>query len=461
MHTSEEAVLGKQEQTLYNALIPDMVIPPGGHAEILCAKFPGETTIPQEDSVNREPLNSLEAFMVREEVAEFFRCLPIEERKTLEGLEGYALATAIEEMYLRSKLAKHYETLPLTTRRKLDKLPETDKLRTLAKLSEESAKKAYATESQLALDTAAYVKKNMAPEQQSLFAPYPHDLARRSVFFIEEYEGQKRERLEEFVIGSGSWGFTVYDGKKLYTADEKAWVVLLGLAGEQKRRGVIDWHVVKGSVREFLREAGLAETGHYSQRFLDSIEAMHSGVFRFQGKDVVKANGQPKKRAMKDRVEGYHLISNYSVDNTTGQFVVILDRSFIETFIAQFHMYARLDIQKFCRQPPTASALHRFFAGHTPGTDGCIRMTLFLVAKSINMLNKYPQTLEEWPDPEVKYQKKRIITRALAQLVKDETFGPRTSVKTRKRGEDDLVIIDFHVASKIAAAQKKKKIAHK
>lgn len=407
--------------------------------------------------MSRESLNSLEAFMIRPAAAEFFRELPIAERKSLEGLEGFELAAAIEDLYEKEVLRNHLASLPAATQKKIAKLSPEDRLVELRKSLNESNKTAYSAERQMAASTAEYVQKNMVPTQQSLFAPYPHDLARRSIFFIEENEKQARDALSDFVIGSGPWGLTTYSGKKLFIADEKAWVVLLAMAGNQKKSGVVDWHVVKGSIRAFLREAGLPETGQYSDRFVESIQAMQGGIFQFEGKQVPKSDGKPRKKPLKERVEGWHLISSFSIDNTTGQFVIVLDRAFIETFISEFRMYAKLNIKQFCKQPPTASALHRFFAGHTPGPDGCIRMNLFLVAKSTNMLTEYPIDLDVWPNADVKYSKKRTISRALTRLVQDGTFGSRTGIKTRKRGEDDMVIIDFVVTGKLAAPPSKKK----
>lgn len=406
-------------------------------------------------------LNGLEEFMIRPETIEFYRNLPVDKQKELEGLEGFALASAIEEMAYRAKIESVFETFPASEKRKLSKLKEEERLKFIEskiKLAEEAT---YSSERQMAKSTADYIKKNAVAQQMSLLAPYPHDLARRSVFFIEENENMKRDLLDGFVIGSGSWGLTTYSGKKLFTADEKAWVVLLGLAAEHKKRGAVDWHVVKGSIRNFLREAGLPESGQYSERFVESIQAMQGGIFRFEGKSLPKSDGKQRKRPLKERIEGWHLISSFSVDNTSNQFVIVLDRAFIETFIAEFHMYARLNIKQFCKQPPTASALHRFFAGHTPGPDGCIRMNLFLVAKATNMLTEYPNELEVWPNADVKYSKKRTISRALTRLVKDETFGPRTGIKTRKRGEDDLVIIDTELAGKLVQSQKKKALPRK
>jgi hypothetical protein len=450
--------------TTIHPSIPDLIIPPGGHAEICCAILRGASDSEPSGGgdVRNELLNSLETFMIRPTVIEFFETLPIEERKRFEGLEGFALAAAIEERYELSVLEKLYATLPPAAKKKFDKLPHEERYDELRRLKAASEQKAYDSERQMAANTAAYVKNNMVPEQQSLFAPYPHDLARRSVFFIEENEGQKRDHLAEFVIGAGPWGVIVYSGNTLFTADEKAWVVLLGLAAVQKKRGVVDWHVVRGSIRSFLREAGLSESGQYSERFVESIQAMHGGTFRFEGKEF-RQEGKTKKKPLKERIEGYHLLSNYTVDNTTGEFVVILDRSYIETFITEFHMYARLDIKRFCKQKPTASALHRFFAGHTPGPDGCIYMNLFLVAKSTNMMREYPHDITEWPNPDVKYEKKRLINRALTRLVQDGTFSSRTGVKVRGRGEDDLVVIDFHTAEKLArsTAGKKRQLPQK
>jgi len=405
-----------------------------------------------------EVLNSLEIFTARpSETKEFFKRLPIEIRKTLEGLEGFELAAAIEELYEQEVLRNHLATLPLTTQKRIAKLAPEEQLAELRKSLDETNRSAYSAERQMAASTAEYVKKNIVPTQQSLFAPYPHDLARRSIFFIEENEKQTRDTLSDFVIGSGPWGLTTYSGKKMFIADEKAWVVLLAMAGNQKKSGVVDWHVVKGSIRAFLREAGLPETGQYSDRFIESIQAMQGGVFRFEGKQVPKSDGKPRKKPLKERVEGFHLVSSFSIDNITGQFVIVLDRVFIETFISEFRMYAKLNIKQFCKQPPTASALHRFFAGHTPGPDGCIRMNLFLVAKSTNMLTEYPIDLDVWPNADVKFSKKRTISRALTRLVQDGTFGPRTGVKTRKRGEDDMVIIDFQVSGKLGAPGSPKK----
>lgn len=406
-----------------------------------------------------EPITSSKSGLndfLRPEAIIFFQGLPEKDKEQYEGLSGFALATAIEERYELFSLDHLLTTLPSKVRKQLGKLPDNARYFELRKLRASTELSVYSTERQQVKKTKDYISANanQAPQQQSLFAPYPHSLARRSVFFIEENENmQQREFLSGFVIGAGPWGLTTYTGRKLFTADEKAWVVLLGIAGEQRKRGIVDWHAVKGSIRSFLRKAGLSESGHYSERFVESIQAMHGGVFQFEGKEV---QSKDKKRSFKERIEGWHLISSYSVDKTTGEFVVILDRAFIETFVTEFHMYAKLDIQTFCRQPPTASALNRFFTGHTPDSDGCIRMNLLLVARATNMLNAFGSSLDKWPDSEVKYVKKRIIERALRRLVQDNTFGLRTGIRNRKRGEDDLVVIDYAVSGKTPKTRKKK-----
>lgn len=453
MHESEHDMTSDQQCNV-------ILIPPGGLIAFSCATFPStsDQEPPGGDIMRQEPLNSLEAFMIQPVAADYYQSLPLDARKQLEGLEGYALAAAIEELYEKFILDQFSTSIPAADRKKLAKLPETDRYSQLRTMKSKLDQQAYSTERLQARKTAEYVQKNMVPEQQSLFAPYPHSLARRSVFHIEENENMKRDHLAEFVIGAGPWGLIVYSGTKLFTADEKAWVVLLALAAEQKRKGVVDWHVVRGSIRSFLRDAGLSESGQYSDRFVESITAMHGGVFRFEGKECRVGGANPKKRPFKELIEGYHLISNYSIDNMNGDFIVILDRSFIETFVTEFHMYARLDIKRFCKQRPTASALHRFFVGHTPDPDGCIRMNLFLVAKSTNMLTEFPQDINEWPNPDVKYAKKRITLRALTRLIEDGTFGPRTGIKVRGRGEDDLVVIDFNTVEKLNKPTPKKRL---
>lgn len=405
--------------------------------------------------MDRKSLKSLETFMIRPAAAEFYQNLPEEDLKQLDGFTGFALVAAIEEMMMKKKCNVLFENLPASEKKKLGNLSAEKRYEILLDKCAQVEHAAYESERQMAKSTADYITKNATPQQLSLLAPYPHDLARRSIFFIEESEDRERGLLSDFVVGAGSWGFTTYSGKKLYTADEKAWVVLLALANMQNNRGIVDWHVVKGSIRSFLREAGLDESGHYTKRFLESIQAMHGGVFRFEGKDLVKTDGKPRKRPLKERIEGWHLISSYSIDSTTDRFVIVLDRGFIETFVKRFHMYSKIDIRKFCRQSPSAAALHRFFAGHTPGPDGLLRMRLFLVAKATNMLIDYPQELEEWPNAKVKGAKKRIINRALQRLIQDNTFGPRTCIKRRERGEDDIVIIDYGSPKESVTAKRK------
>jgi len=430
------------------------VIPPGGHVEFRCDISEPDVLIQRGIIMPKtEAPFSLEAFyLLRPVIQDFYQQMSDEEKKELEGLRDFELIQVLEQKYEEHLLDAHLTTLPTETQKKLSKLSAEDRYAELRKSKIINSEQAYQAEKDMGKKTAAYVLANLSPEQQNLFAPYPHDLARRSVFFIEENsdkflskETKKRETVEDLVIGTGSWGYTLYSGKKLYISDEKAYVVLLGIAGRQKQKGVVDWHVVKGSIRSFLREAGLSENGQYIERFIDSIQAMHGGTFTFAGKDNKQTKG--RKKRLKDVVEGWHLVSNYSVDSTTGEFVVILDRAYIETFITQFHMYSRMDIRKFCKQRETAGAINRFFNSHMPDPDGCKRFNMLLVAQVTNLITPedYPdkEVTGEWPNSRIKFAKKRLLDKALKSLIEDGTFGPKTGIITRKRGEDDLVMVEY------------------
>ncbi len=445
------------------------VIPPGGHFAFCCGIDSDESVIHRGVIMPKSELPlSLEVFhLLRPAIQEYYNSLPVEVKKTFEGLKDHDLMFALEESYEHTLLNDFQKSLPVVDQKKLSKLPDAERFAEIRKIKFLEGEKAYQAEKDMASKTSAYIIANITPEQQSLFAPYPHDLARRSVFFIEENsdkflskDTRKRETVEDLIIGTGSWGYTLYTGKKLYISDEKAYVVLLGIAGVQKQKGVADWHVVRGSIRSFLREAGMSENGQYIERFIDSIQAMHGGTFTFEGKEL-KAKG--KRKRLKDLVEGWHLVSNYSVDSITGEFVVILDRAYIETFITQFHMYSRLDIKKFCKQRETAGAINRFFSSHMPDSDGCKRFNMLLVARVTNLVTPedYPDSIqtEEWPSSRLKFAKKRILEKALKSLIADGTFGPKTGILTRKRGEDDMVMVEYiRPAVKIA---KTKSISNK
>ena len=437
----------RQEKTI----VPDLVIAPGEYCELHSAEetsynYPGHYMA--EDNL----LNSLEVFMVQQPAVDYFETLPINKRRSLDGQSGYVLAASIEELYLQHLLDVYRKSLPTVTRKKLAALPEEEQYKALRNMKSIVDQHAYESERQQAKKTVDYIQKYTIPQQQDLFTPYPHDLSRRSPFFVEEGDSLPRDMLDRLVIGAGNWGLLVFTGRKLYTSDEKAWVVLLGLAGAQKKKGVTDWHVVKGSIRSFLREAGISENGHYIQRFNDSVTAMHGAVFEFEGRPIKDIGTRQGARGIQ---EGWHLISNYSIDGNTGDFIITLDRGYIETFISGFHQYAQLDIKKFCKQSPTASAIHRFFAGHTPEKDGLVRMHMFLVGKATNII---PPSLTEWPDSRYKADKKRSMQRALNKLIEDGTFGPRTSIITRTKGTDDLVIIDYSNNAKAKAAKAKARI---
>lgn len=438
------------------AVTPDLIIPPGGHAEICCVNSFADEYCGGGEIMASPRLNDLDIALngasIRQEARDFYENMSPLDRKQFDGLKDFELGTSIEDAYMRSVLQAFAQNLPAVTQKKLAKMEEPQRVAELTKLHSEQCMAAlnnqrntYSGESEIARNIVSDITKNLVPQQQELFAAYSHELSRKSLFFIEENDSQNRDLLDDFVIGSGSWGYTVYTGRKLFTADEKTFVLLAAVAERQRQQGVADWHVVKGSIRSFLRQGGLAESGFYIDRFVTSISAMHGGSFTFEGKEfpTEKDNPKTKKKREKERARktGYNLISNYDIDPVNGNYIVILDRVFIETYIKSFHLYSRINVQTFCRQAPTSAALHRFFAGHTPGPDGCIRMNLLTVVKNNNMLMDHPGA-DKWPDKTIKGAKKKLIKRALVRLVDDGTFGPRTGIVTRPKGEDDMVVID-------------------
>lgn len=471
------------QQSLMSSITPDLIIHPSGHTAF-CRDMVHEDPVllvatgagmPKD---NNGSTLSLDVFQVlRPVIQNYYKTLPSQEKKKLDGLEGFELATVLEDMFEESMLTAFQDLLPVATQRKLAKLDNADRLTELRKMKIKATEDAYSSEKAQASKTAAYIKANMIPEQGNLFAPYPHEIARRSPFFIDENserfnkgksldskeETKTRPYLERLPIGAGPWGYTVFSGKKLFTTDEKAYVILLGLAAKQKKNGVVDWHIVSNSIRNFLRESKLPENGFYTARFVDGVQAMHEGVFRFEGKDLKKGSSM-KKRPLKERLEGWHLVSNYTIDNVTGDFVVTLDRAFIETFVGEFSMYANMNIELFCSLPPTASAIYRFYNSHMPDMDGCKRFNMLLVAKVTNLItpSDYPDGIEtdEWPSPQVKGKKKVNIDRALKRLIADKCFGPKTCILTRKRGEDDMVVVEYLDQKKINSVMNRHKQVH-
>ncbi|QOX80852.1 hypothetical protein FY034_17665 (plasmid) [Trichlorobacter lovleyi] len=432
-------------------IIPDLVIAPGGHVEFCCATFTSGDT-GGGVGMARRPLADayarlIDDGMLTSEVREFYQSLDPVDRKQFDGLEEFNLMIAIQDAYNKSVLDKFMGTLPASVQKKIVRLDDDTRYLELSDLRHASIQKQSDAEQIISKNIVTTITQNFVPQQQELFAPYHHELSRKSLYFIDENKGQVREHLTDFVIGTGSWGYTVYSGVKLYIGDEKTYVILAGIAEQQRLLGIQDWHIVRGSIRSFLRQAGLPENGDYTDRFVLSLEALYSGSFTFESKDFKEKlhDNRLKKKRMKDKAlkAGFRLISNYEVDSVNKSFTVILDRVYIETFIRSMHMYSRIDVRAFCKLPPTSAALFRFFSSHTPGPDGCIRMNLLTVVKNNNMLTDFPQDVSEWPDKDVKAYKKKLIVRGLTRLVTDGLFGPRTSVVSRKRGDDDMVVIDM------------------
>lgn len=402
----------------------------------------------------------------------FYQTLPVSEKKQLNGLKGFDLSGALEDLYEKHLLELFLKNLPPATKRILMGLPMVARFDELRKLKVKAEEKAYSLEKRQTSNRANCVRTKQPPEQQlSLIAPYPNEFARRSVFHIEENKEKLTERdnkrlrplLDEMPIGAGPWGITVFTGRKLYTSDEKTFVVLLGLAARQKKEGVTDWHILRGSMRNFLRESHLSENGYYTNRFVDSVKTMKTSSFFFEGKEMKQdlLDNQSKNRAPKERIGGWSLISHFEIDNTTGDYVITLGRAFIETFVGEFRMYSHMNIELFCKMPPLASALYRFYNSHLPDGDGFKRFKMLLVAKATNLLmpTDYTDGIEtdNWPSPEVKRKKKTSIERALKRLIEDGAFGAKTSVHTRKRGEDDMVIVEYIDPKKVAAGAKRVK----
>jgi hypothetical protein len=402
----------------------------------------------------------------------FYQSLPVCERKHLEGLKEYDLSVALEDLYEKHLLELFLKTQTPATKRSLMTLPLEARYVELRKLKVKAEETAYFLEKKQTSILAHTVLAKQRPEQQlSLIAPYPNEFARRSVFHIEENKEKFIERdnkryrplLDEMPIGAGPWGITVFTGRKLYTSDEKTYVVLLGLAARQKKEGVTDWHILRGSMRNFLRESHLAENGYYTNRFIDSVKTMNTSSFFFEGKEMKQKllDNQTKTRSQKERIGGWSLISHFEIDNTTGDYVITLGRAFIETFVCEYRMYAYMNIELFCKMPPLASALYRFYNSHLPDGDGFKRFKMLLVAKATNLLmpSDYPGGVEtdNWPSPEIKRKKKTSIERALKRLIDDGAFGAKTSVHTRRRGEDDIVIVEYIDQKKIAAGEKRVK----
>ena len=84
------------------------------------------------------------------------------------------------------------------------------------------------------------------------------------------------------------------------------------------------------------------------------------------------------------------------------------------------------------------------------------RSSLLTVTKNTNMLMDYPGSITEWPSAELKSAKKKHISRALKRLVEDGTFGQRTEILSKGKGEDDIVVIDYNVQDRLQQKKTKK-----
>jgi hypothetical protein len=297
--------------------------------------------------------------------------------------------------------------------------------------------------------TAALITANIHPMQQALpqvIAPYPHDITRKSMFFIESSTGERkiatRDMLNGMMIGTGSWGHLKLTGPRLYIRDEKILLTIFSAVSVNIQKNKQNPYIVCGSFRELLLDAGLGTGGHYYKQVRDSLEHMGRVTFSLTG----HLAGSKKKNRHLDPLRQYHLVKT-NIDTVgedeTATYTLYVDPQFFETFIQEFHLYQKIDVRLYCSLPPVAAAIYRFFNSHQY-TNGRKAFGLLLVTKVINLLvdEDWPEGADRdaWPDSKIKSNRKTTVNKALKTLVVRKAFGG-AFIKTGIRGEDDTVVV--------------------
>jgi hypothetical protein len=304
--------------------------------------------------------------------------------------------------------------------------------------------------------TAKMIERGIKPVQQSLpvIAPYPHDITRQSMFFIESSTGERkisvRDMLNDAIIGVGSWGNLKITGPRLYIRDEKILLIIFHEIAENIRLNKHNPYIVSGNMSDLLKKAGLSTGGHYYRQVRDSLEHMGKVTFSLNG----NLAGSKKKKRSLDPLRQYHLVKtdiDTLGDDDTATYSVRADPRFFETFISEFSLYQRIDVKLYCSLPPVAAAIYRFFNSHD-FTSGRKVFSMLMVAKVINLMvdEDWPAGADnsEWPDAKVKSNRKETIKSALKKLVQAGVFV-EAFIKAGRRGEDDTVIVLERAQKKI------------
>lgn len=317
--------------------------------------------------------------------------------------------------------------------------------------------------------TSRMIMDNIKPVQQALpsvIAPYPHDITRQSMFFIESPQKDKkniktsprdnsietvREMLNGLIIGTGSWGKLKLTGPMLFVRDEKIMLIIFSEVYDNITKGLSDPYTVNGTIRHLLKKAGYPTTGQYYKQVRDSLEHMGQVTFTLTG----NLAGTKKKKRNIDPLRQYHLVKtdiNTTGEDETATYSIRVDAHFFETFINEFNLYKKIDVPLYCSLPPVAAAIYRFFNSHE-FTAGRKVFSMLLVAKVINLIvdKDWPDGADQnnWPDAGLKRTKKQLLQKSLELLVEKRVF-PAAYIKATGRGHDDTVIVLEKALTKIS-----------
>lgn len=385
------------------------------------------------DEKRRNLLDFLEMVGGGQDLAGTFLTLDASVQAKLVGLDTHEAIDYLNGILDVKTKDEFLQTLPTAARTKLENLAPADRSLAIEKLMHKGESSSRKT----ARATGKMIARNHVPEQQDLFASYPHNLARQSLFHIgRTSELKEREPIKDMVMGSGSWGQIQYSGDKLFISDERIFIVIAAIIRQQVEQSRPEPFTYEGSIRSLLRAAGMHESGQYSAALIKSIKAMHSGRFYLLGKV------QGKKTKIH---HGYSLISSYQISEETGMLRIVVDADFFETFIREFGLFSNISAPTFCSLPPVAAAIYRFFSAHTSRPDGAKAFKMLTLARAINMVvaEDYPDgdDMTEWPSSARKRDCKREMKDAIKKLIEKKVYGPKSGIISQRRGVDDMVLV--------------------
>lgn len=371
---------------------PDMIIPPGGHAEICCDTFHLVKTGLVDGGNMSEALHEIMK-QVNPDAITYYLALPVDERKKLEGLESGALTTAISELYDTFLLSHFKNPLPEPLKEVFLSLTKTEQAE-IMRVGDQEFQEMMLTvriptppipdeAKQQANEFHSVIVSASENEQLRLFSPFPTELTRCSPFFpLSTQEMARRDYLEDLIIADHSWGQVRFTGQKLSVYDEDMLMILLAAINESNHVNSMEGYTYKGSLQHLLKLKGITNPGknHRDEAFM-SYKRMSGATFEL---DTSPKLTKGKTRGGKTTVT--NIISNLSYDRKAGILSATVNPYFFEMYCRGAVTWIDVEIRTKLKSP-ISKALHRFVQSHQ---KDYWTGPLILLATSLNLDSDLP-----------------------------------------------------------------------